>query len=238
MAHSKWKWLAIALLCAGSFVWGMAAGFYRVFPFDQAVQLKRLVAGDPATDPGTFAQADADLISTVRADVAMVGDSLTLLGRWNEYFPHTRIINRGIGADTVGGVQRRVPEILRRRPRKIFLLVGINDVYDGNSNEEILPVYDATVARLMSEGAMVYVQSVFCGARCNDAQQSQIVALNAGLLALARRRGAQYIDLATPMGGPGGMNPALNFDGIHLTGAGYRAWIDRIRPHIEDGLSR
>ena len=234
------KWMSVAALVAGSFAWGTAVGFYRVFPYDQVRQIKNLVEGDPGppprqmfVNPRTFVNADVDLISSATADVVMVGDSITNLGRWNEYFPNTRIINRGVGGDTISGVLRRSPEILARRPRQIFLYIGVNDVVSGNTNEEILPVYDAVIRRLGSQGATVYVQSIACGERCSDEQMAQLAELNAALATLARQRGAQFVDLARALGGPWRMNPTYTHDGLHFTGEGYRRWIETIRPHVE-----
>ncbi len=46
--------------------------------------------------------------------VVFLGDSITQQGVWDEWFPELRCLRRGIGGDSVGGVQRRLSE---RAPR-------------------------------------------------------------------------------------------------------------------------
>ena len=46
----------------------------------------------------------------------------------------------------------------------------------------------------------------------------------------------QYLDLATPLLGPGGaLQPGLyQKDGLHLSPAGYEIWSRILRPHLEN----
>lgn len=235
------KWLATGALCAGSFAWGTAVGFYQVFPYDQVRQLKNLVERDPGPpphvlfdNPRTFVYADADRLSAVEnVDVAFVGDSISTVPRWNEYFPGVSIINRGIGGDTISGVRRRLPEILSRRPRKIFLLVGVNDVFFRNTNDELIPIYRETLARMVASGARVYVQSIFCGSACTPEQRAQIADLNRRIAQLAPQVGAVYLDLASLLSGPDGLRPQYSADGLHPNGEGWRVWLALLRPLVE-----
>lgn len=226
----------IAVAIFGAFAWGIAVGFYRAFPYEPLRILKNQVEGDVppkirpmATNPYAVTVAAVDQTAGGTADVVMVGDSITAGGRWHEWFPQHRIINRGIGGDIIWGVRQRVPEILSRKPQAIFLMIGINDVLMRNTNDQVLPLYEDVVAKLVGPGRTVYVQSVLdCGGRCDDEQRAQVAPLNAGIAKIAARYGAVFIDLNATMGGARGMPATYSWDGVHLTAKGYAQWRDEI----------
>src|SRR5215207_538395 len=62
------------------------------------------------------------------ADIVMLGDSLTEWGNWHQLVPEYRIINRGISGDTSSGVLDRLQEVIDRRPKIVFVMVGTNDI--------------------------------------------------------------------------------------------------------------
>ena len=224
---------------AAAFAWGAAMGAYQVFPYELIRQAKNRIDGDDGgarsffTNPDAFAAADADLILDTRADVVMLGDSVTAGGRWQELFPGADIVNRGVGGDTLTGIVRRAPRIAGMRPRQVFVMIGINDIVSGNLPEEVLPLYDRAVQLLRSGGAQVFVQpSLACGARCTDAQRERQRRINAALPGIAARHGAVWIDLNRTMAAGGRLRPDYTWDGIHLTGAGYAAWREALQPFV------
>src|SRR3954464_460041 len=48
-----------------------------------------------------------------KAEVVMIGDSLTDGGEWAELFPQQDIVNRGIDSDTTHGVLARLDTLLK-----------------------------------------------------------------------------------------------------------------------------
>jgi lysophospholipase L1-like esterase len=67
----------------------------------------------------------------------MLGDSLTEWGNWHELVPEHRIINRGIAGDTSSGVLDRLQEVIERRPKVVFVMIGTNDI--GLQSVDFLP---------------------------------------------------------------------------------------------------
>ena len=64
----------------------------------------------------------------------MLGDSITEGGEdWNKYFNTKNIVNRGISGDTTLGVLARLHEIYFYKPTNVFLLIGINDIFNTDS---------------------------------------------------------------------------------------------------------
>ena len=61
-------------------------------------------------------------------DIIFVGNSITDGGEWSELFNDLKIKNRGISGDVTAGVIHRLDEIARRKPAKVFLQIGTNDL--------------------------------------------------------------------------------------------------------------
>jgi hypothetical protein len=67
-------------------------------------------------------------------DNIFFGDSLTYWWPFQELFPRVPILNRGITGDTTLGLHYRMEEdVLEYEPKRVFVLIGINDIEeDGN----------------------------------------------------------------------------------------------------------
>lgn len=66
-------------------------------------------------------------------DILFVGNSITDGGEWGELFQNPRVKNRGISGDTTWGVYDRLSVLTQGKPAQIFLLIGINNVPQGES---------------------------------------------------------------------------------------------------------
>ena len=61
-------------------------------------------------------------------DIVFIGNSITDGGEWSELFNDLRIKNRGISADVSAGIIYRIDEVVQRKPEKVFLMIGTNDL--------------------------------------------------------------------------------------------------------------
>lgn len=61
-----------------------------------------------------------------KADIVMVGDSITDGSEWHEMFPQLNIVNRGISGDTTVGVLNRLEGITQTQAKKAFIMIGVN----------------------------------------------------------------------------------------------------------------
>ncbi len=235
------QYAAIAALVLGAFVWGLAAGTYKVFPFahmqalHETVTTNTGIGGDgryrdnaAATERG-LAMADWD----TQAETVMIGDSITEMAPWKDMFPEVDILNRGASGDTVSGVEARLEAILRAKPNRAFVLIGTNDLNLGNPVDEVLTKYASVVERLKTAEVETAIHTVppcepvleICDGKRREAER----ALNEGIARLAREKGVALIDLATSF--PSGTE--YRADGVHPTVAGYKAWRDALAPFIE-----
>lgn len=166
--------------------------------------------------------------------VLLAGDSITEGWLGYDIDLGAQISNHGIGWDTVTGLRARVPQMLRHRPDKLFILIGTNDIGYGRDVVDMAAEMSdiiTTLKRGMPE-AKLYIQSVMP----REAESMLAVRkINAAYQALAKEVGVIYIDLTPTFAAPDGtLKPELTYDGLHLNEAGYGAWAEVLKSYIED----
>lgn len=178
-------------------------------------------------------RAELFAASTRSAEVVMLGDSITHEGLWHEYFPEISPLNRGIGGDTTRDILNRLQAVYPLQPRKLFLLIGINDLNMGREQEQTLADYSKILDELGRNlpSTMVHVQSVLpVSARWKLARNADVLALNTQIQALARQRDLTFIDLHPLFcDSRGELRAELSNDGIHLGAKGYALWCEQLR---------
>ncbi len=167
------------------------------------------------------------------AEAVMLGDPLTESGPRSELLRGVTVLNRGIVGDTSAHVLRRVDEVAARRPKAVFLLVGVNDLWRGVPVDATASNVEGIVARLQGSGAVVVVQSVVhVGTGQANVRNDGVAVLSRALAEVAARRGATFLDLNASLAPDGELPSDLTYDGLHLAGAAYRAWGATVREHL------
>lgn len=178
-------------------------------------------------------------------DIVFLGNSITDGGEFQELFEMDNVLNRGIRSDRINGVRKRLDQVTSGHPKKIFLLIGINDVADSRQTPSSLAaMYEELVKdiREKSPETTLYIQSVmpinndFKRYKSLYGRESIIPAFNEKLKEIADRCGAVYIDLWPALADPatGKLKKEFTGDGLHLTGAGYRAWTNAVKSYLVD----
>lgn len=176
-------------------------------------------------------------------DIIFLGNSITDGGEFSEIFKNPNIKNRGINSDTVDGIAKRLNQITRGKPAKIFLLIGINDVSHNLSAEAIAAKYAALVDSIhkQSPETKLYIQSVmpinndYKRYKALLGREKVIPQLNRRLKEIASEFGDTYIDLWPALADSNGkMRREYTNDGLHLTGKGYTAWTNLLKPYVEE----
>jgi lysophospholipase L1-like esterase len=163
------------------------------------------------------------------AEIVFAGDSLVAAGPWSEFF--SEIHNRGIGADKVSGVLSRLDEILDSKPRKLFLLIGANDLSSAVPDSQYIRHYRKLLERVRKESpdtvitvlAILPVNMTFPIPPSYD--NAQVVETNRKLKELvAEFPSVRFLDLARPLSDDGGsLRREFSSDGLHLNIDGYLA---------------
>lgn len=176
-------------------------------------------------------------------DIVFLGNSITNGAEWTELLHNKHVKNRGISGDVCMGVYDRLDAILKGKPAKIFLLIGINDVSRGTSADTIVKRIGRIVEKIKRDSprTKLYLQSVlpvtdyykmFEG---HTSRWQTIPRINQGLKKLATEERVTYIDLYSHFvdSKTGKMNPEYTNDGLHLLGKGYKKWIEIIEPYVK-----
>ena len=172
-------------------------------------------------------------------DIVFLGNSITEQGWWSLLLKRGDVENRGIGGDNTFGMIDRLPDILKSKPRKIFLMAGINDLTGGQPVDTIVMnitrmadmVHDAV------PGCRLYIQSVlpvntrrlaYPGLKGHN---PQVRTLNARLVQLCDAKPwCTFVDLVPLLSDADGeLRIDLTKDGIHLHPAGYVIWTDYLK---------
>jgi len=191
--------------------------------------LRRLMARPMAMRRSQFAE-----LPKAPDRVVFLGDSITEGGLWDEWFADLPTLNRGIGGDTVGGVLERLDSSVHA-PRAVSLLIGTNDLAGlGRSHrvDDIARQIDTLLSsiRVIAPDAPLLVHGVMPRSK---SLADEIQQLNVRIEQLAAQHSAEFIDLWPALVGPDrALRKDLTGDGVHLNGAGYRTWIDILRPHL------
>ena len=186
----------------------------------------------PELHASRVAKFEAEPVVTGR--VIFLGNSITQGGDWAKLTGDSTVINRGIGADITFGLRRRLADVTRRKPSKLFILIGINDISKDIPDAVIAAQYRAIVdsVRAQSPETKIFVQSIL---PLNPTvrnfpqhydKQEHVVSVNRLLRQMARRAGVQYVDLWPLFVDRRNLLDArYTNDGLHLNQLGYERWV-------------
>jgi len=177
-----------------------------------------------------------------KSDIVFLGNSITHFCEWSELLNNKHIKNRGISGDIVEGVYDRLAPILKGTPKKIFLMIGINDVSHDVAADSIVRAIRRVADKITRESpkTKLYIQSVlpvndefglFPGATTKG---NVVTDINDGLKEMCRDLRLTYIDLYSTLKSPDNekLNPAYTNDGLHLMGEAYLVWRDLLREYL------
>ena len=176
-------------------------------------------------------------------DILFVGNSITDGGEWHELFDNPNVKNRGISGDTTHGVYDRISTLLKGHPKKLFLMIGINNLPNGDSADEIASGIRNIVDKIKKESpsTKVYLQSILPvnpDLKMFDGHTSKwrmIPDINIAIKMAAKSEGVKYIDLYSHfVDNEGKMNVKYTNDGLHLLGQGYLLWRDIVKPFVNE----
>lgn len=184
-----------------------------------------------------------EVLPICSSDIVFLGNSITDGCEWGELFDNRHVKNRGISADRTAWLLERLDPIIAGHPKKLFLMIGTNDLAGGMSPEQIV----SDVARLIdrfqreSKWTKIYVQSIlpvngddFSKYPDHYAHGHLIVTTNKLLEALCDQKGVTYLDIWGALADDEGrLDKRYTNDGLHLMGEGYLVWRDAIKSYVK-----
>lgn len=171
-----------------------------------------------------------------RNAIVFLGNSITERGEWQELLSDSKypIINRGIGGDNSFGILARMDEVLRRKPRAIFLMDGINDQFRKLPHDVSINNYRRIIRKIkkVSPKTKIYIESALpineglTSEPYTKGRNALVPQLNAKIKAMAAEEGVTYIDICPLFEDENGvLKPEFTMDGVHLKPAAYIDWV-------------
>ena len=173
-------------------------------------------------------------------EILFVGDSITEGCNWKTVLHRDDVWGYGIGGDKTFGITHRMNMISAVKPRKLFILIGVNDIRSGWTIEETLANYELLLKACQTQlpNTLIYIQSVMpmnFNIHSNEFVDSNawVILLNTKIKRLAEKYNYQYIDLYPKMLDQNGMLFAsYSDDGLHLNVTGHQAWAKLLAPYL------
>jgi len=172
--------------------------------------------------------------------IIFLGNSITYLGDWKKLLHDSTVINRGLGGDITFGVLKRLNEVIRRQPSKLFLLIGINDIGKDIPDAIIADNIRKIISRVQAESpsTKIYVQSILPvnpevpNFPQHYDKQEHVLNTNKLIKQVAENSNCTYVnihDLFTDS--QGRLEAKYTMDGLHLKpiGDGYEKWVAYLR---------
>lgn len=183
------------------------------------------------------------LVPAKQDDIVFIGNSITDGAEWNELFNDNTIKNRGISGDISAGVLHRIGNIGKQKPKKIFLLIGTNDLARGISTDSLIKniLLAADWIKQESPSTKLFIQSILpvsdvfrkFGSHTN--KTDSILKVNTRLKKEAENHRYNYIDLYPFFcNKQGKLDVKYSNDGLHLLGEGYLLWKHILFPYVYD----
>ena len=184
-----------------------------------------------------------EVLPVLSSDIVFLGNSITDGCEWAELFGNRHVKNRGISADRSGWLLDRLDPIIEGHPKKLFLLIGTNDLAAGVTPDEIVANVAKLIDRFQNESrwTKIYVQSIlpvngkdFSKYKNHYAHSHLIVPTNKKLEALCDEKEVTYLDVWGALADHDGkLDKRYTNDGLHLMGEGYLVWRDAIKYHVK-----
>lgn len=192
---------------------------------------KYLFAPPPYINPFALSMGSQyESMPISNTDIVFVGSSLTQMFDLQEYFHALNYINRGISGDTIGGMFRRLKYIVKGKPCKIFIEIGINDIGWGYPVAGGIAKLDSALLYIKQTTPFtdIYYQSILpTDGRVygNSAIMRQILSFNDSAKRICSLHNCHYIDVFHRFGDSNGLSAAFDCgDGLHLNFRGYSLW--------------
>ena len=175
-------------------------------------------------------------------DIVFFGNSLTNGGRWHEIFDNPNIKNRGIVGDIIQGLYDRADLILNGQPKKIFLLIGTNDISHHVGSDSIAKALDKLITRIKKEcpNTQLYLQSLlpynndFKRYKNLFGEENTVLEGNVLYEQVARKHNVPWINLFPWFADREcKLRKELTNDGVHLKENGYKIWRNEIAKYVE-----
>jgi acyl-CoA thioesterase I len=199
-------------------------GTARTLPADRHASVLYVALGDSTVEGIGASRPELNYVSRLHA-------------RLREIYPNARMVNLGVGGATSFEVlTQQLDRAIDLKPDLVTISVGPNDITEEVPIADYMRHMDRVLARLASETRAVVVVNLlpdlaitprFRGHEAQAVVGRRSVEFNAVVEKLAKRHGAQVVDLYAPSRREVPARPELMArDGYHPSDLGYARWAE------------
>lgn len=176
-------------------------------------------------------------------EIVFIGNSITEGGRdWSARFGLDNLRNRGIAGDVTDGVLKRLDEIIYFKPKAVFILIGINDLFSIHHKEDnpalhyikVVPSPEYIGKNILkiakrihrkSPATKIYVRTLLPSRR--QYLKEDILTVNRMIKKNETKGYYEVIDLYSEFVDTyGELSKEFTKDGVHLNDNGYEKWVN------------
>lgn len=184
-----------------------------------------------------------EVLPIEKSDIIFLGNSITHYCEWAELFNNKHVKNRGISGDIVQGVYDRLDPIIKGQPKKIFLMIGVNNLSRDYTVDSTYMGLMKIVDKIVKEcpTTKLYIQSAlpvnskFTNYPKHRNRGEEIKQYNAMIEKMCEEKGIKFINLYPlfKCKDSDELDPKYTRDGLHLNGDAYIVWRDAIKKYVK-----
>jgi len=166
-------------------------------------------------------------------EIVFLGNSITDIGEWAEIWQDIHVKNRGISGDNTFGVLARLDEVVSSFPKKIFIMIGINDIAKNIPDSIILRNYKKIIETIQQKipKTQLIVQSIlptnhsFTQFANHQNKTQHILYINKELEKICAEKSIVFVNLFPLfLDEENKLSTTYTNDGLHLNGNRYMLW--------------
>jgi lysophospholipase L1-like esterase len=207
---------------------GLVVCSLSIYGFAQSVNI------DSNYRPGKYKELTEKFASetTQKGDFFFLGNSITAGTDWSTLLGLANARQRGISGDISYGVLQRLQEVIDRKPAKLFVLIGINDVARNIPDSAIVSNYKKIISRVRSGSkktkiyfyTLLPVNELAGKFKSHYNKNEHIYFLNDEIRKLTAKN-VTVIDLYPHfLDENNRLKTSYTYDGLHLSAEGYQVW--------------
>ncbi len=176
------------------------------------------------------------MASEEKADIVMLGNSITSQADWSVLLNRNDVLNRGISGDITEGMLRRLESVIKVKPSMCFLMGGINDITRRVPYEDTLSNLKTIAEILKTNGITPVIQSVLYTENrffSSEYNNPIVKKLNEDLMEFCSENKIDFLDLNRFMSKDNSLKAEYTDDGLHLNAKGYEVWSKVLNSYLK-----
>lgn len=158
-------------------------------------------------------------------DIILLGDSIIERGQSFELIEFESLSNLGVGGNTVTDINNRIDYIISLRPKVVFIMIGINDIFNNTDTESIFTTYKLIINKLITNNITPQIMSTLkVGSNQINFKEknNNVEILNSLLKKYCEDNLIEFIDLNLIFSYGNKLFETYTNDGVHLNSDGIK----------------